>query len=44
MAVARSRSIPVWYLVANDEGGELRGTAAEEIYLRVFTQFLGSLP
>jgi dipeptidyl aminopeptidase/acylaminoacyl peptidase len=44
VAVARSRSIPVWYLVANDQGGELRGTAAEEIYLRVFTQFLGSLP
>lgn len=44
VAVARSRSIPVWYLVANDQGGELRGTAAEESYLRVFTQFLGSLP
>lgn len=44
VAVARSRSIPVWYLVANDQGGEIRGSASEEIFLRVFTQFLGSLP
>jgi dipeptidyl aminopeptidase/acylaminoacyl peptidase len=44
VAVARSRSIPVWYLVANDQGGEIRGSASEETFLRIFTQFLGALP
>ena len=44
VAVARSRSIPVWYLVVNDQGGKIRGSASEETFLRVFTQFLGSLP
>jgi dipeptidyl aminopeptidase/acylaminoacyl peptidase len=44
VAVARSRSIPVWYLIANDSGHEIRGTPAEESFLRVLAQFLGSLP
>ena len=44
VAVARSRSIPVWYLVVNDQGEEIRGSGSEETFLRVFTQFLGSLP
>jgi dipeptidyl aminopeptidase/acylaminoacyl peptidase len=44
VAVARTRSIPVWYLVANDQGQNFRGTSAEELLLRTLTQFLGFVP
>ena len=44
VAVARTRSIPVWYLVANDAGQAIRGTPAEELFLRTLTQFLGFVP
>jgi dipeptidyl aminopeptidase/acylaminoacyl peptidase len=44
VAAARSRSIPVWYMIANDQGQKIRGTPADELFLRCLTQFLGFVP
>jgi dipeptidyl aminopeptidase/acylaminoacyl peptidase len=44
VAAARSRSIPVWYMTLNDEGQKIRGTPADELFLRTLTQFLGFVP
>lgn len=44
VSVARSRNLPVWYLVANDEAHEFGGKEASDAFFATFAQFLGTVP
>jgi dipeptidyl aminopeptidase/acylaminoacyl peptidase len=44
VAVARSRNVPVWYQIANDQGHEFGDKRALDATFSTVAQFLETLP